>query len=228
MEGSNQISESRLKGIYELKTKSGRRLYTISLNPSVQVYGETIIRQGKDELREWNPKKSKLAASIIKGISQIGIMPGKSVLYLGCATGTTCSHVSDILGAQGFLYAVDFAPRVMRDFVFLAEQRLNIVPILADCNHPEEYSFVPEVDVIFQDIAQRNQVEIFFKNIDKFLKKGGVGLLAVKARSVDVTKDPRVIFKDVRRQLEARSLIVDYKELAPLEKDHCLFVIKKI
>jgi len=224
----NLVRESRLKGIYELSGKRGKKLYTLSLAPGKVVYDESIIFQGNNEYREWNPKKSKLGAALTKGISQTGIMPGKTVLYLGSSTGTTCSHVSDIIGRDGFLFGVDPAPRVMREFIFLCEDRPNMAPLLVDANHPELYEDkVPEVDVVFQDIAQRNQVGIFLKNCDKFLKQGGFGLLAVKARSVDVTMKPKHIFDNVRHALEKSVTVVDYRELDPFEMDHCLFVIKK-
>lgn len=50
------------------------------------------------EYRAWNPFRSKLAAAILGGIDQIHIKPGVRVLYLGAASGTTVSHVSDIVG----------------------------------------------------------------------------------------------------------------------------------
>ena len=46
----------------------------------------------------WNPFRSKLAAAILGGIDKIHMMPGSKVLYLGAASGTTVSHVSDIVG----------------------------------------------------------------------------------------------------------------------------------
>lgn len=52
----------------------------------------------KVEYRAWNPFRSKLAAAILGGIDQIHIKPGAKVLYLGAASGTTVSHVSDIVG----------------------------------------------------------------------------------------------------------------------------------
>jgi fibrillarin-like pre-rRNA processing protein len=225
---NTSIQESRLKGVYDQQTYKGRKIFTLSINPGKKVYDEILVRHGNQEYREWNPKKSKLGAGIMKGISQIGIMPGKTVLYLGCSTGTTCSHVSDLIGNEGFLFGLDVAPRVMREFVFLCQDRQNMAPIMADANHPELYKdIVPEVDVVFQDIAQRNQVEIFLKNCDSYLKTQGFGLLALKARSVDVTQNPKLIFEKVKQELQSKMILVDYRELSPFEKDHCLFVVKK-
>ena len=161
-------------------------------------------------------------------MNQIGIKDGDYILYLGASTGTTVSHVSDIVGPKGLVYALDFAPRVLRDLVFVAELRKNIAPILSDANQPQTYMhLVSEVDTIFMDIAQKNQAEIFLKNCDMYLKKGGYGLLALKARSVDVTRNPKYIFKEIREKLEKVMIIVDYRELDPYERDHAFFVCKK-
>jgi len=219
----------KFKGIYVMRKGKRENYYTKNLNPGKSVYGEVLVRKGKDEYREWSILRSKLGAAVAKKISQIGIWPGNKVLYLGASTGTTTSHVSDMVGRDGFVFAVDFAPRTTRELVYLCEDRENIAPIMEDANHPERYTDrVCEVDVVFQDIAQRNQAEIFMKNVDMYLKKGGFGLLAIKARSIDITKKPKQVFKEVRAKLEKKNYtIVDYRELAPLEKDHCMFVIKK-
>lgn len=60
----------------------------------LQVEGQ----EGKVEYRVWNPFRSKLAAAIVGGVDKIYIKPGAKVLYLGAASGTTVSHVSDIVG----------------------------------------------------------------------------------------------------------------------------------
>lgn len=52
----------------------------------------------KIEYRVWNPFRSKLAAAILGGVDQIYMGPGSKVLYLGAASGTTVSHVADIVG----------------------------------------------------------------------------------------------------------------------------------
>lgn len=218
------ISHKQLKGVFV----EGKRLFTLSLAPGKKVYDEKTVNIDGKEYREWDISRSKLAAAITKGVSQIGIKPGCVVLYLGASYGTTVSHVSDIIGKQGFVFALDFAPRVVRDLVFVCEDRTNMAPILADANNPSSYiPYLAEVDVVYQDVAQRNQTEIFIKNIDMFLKKDGFALLCVKARSVDVTKRPEEIFKKIRAELEKKLVIVDYRELAPMQKDHCLFMCKK-
>ena len=208
--------------------EKGRRkeIYTINSVPGKRVYEERLFKDGKTEYRQWDPERSKLAAALIKGISQIGLEKNSLVLYLGSASGTTVSHISDIC-SNGFIFAIEFAPRVMRDFIFMCEKRKNIAPFLESANHPEKYSDIPKVDVVYQDIAQRDQVGIFLKNTNRFLKKGGVGLLCIKARSIDVTKNPKEIFKQVMKELNDKTTVVDYRVLDPYEKDHAFFVIKQ-
>lgn len=221
--------DSKDKKSFEDK-KNRKTLYTINLVPGKALFEEKLIQENNVEYREWDVYRSKLGAAVKRGISQIGIKQGDLVLYLGASHGFTPSYVSDIVGAQGFVFCVDNAPRVVRDLIFICEQRENMAPIMADANHPEAYKdlITREVDVVYQDIAQRNQVDIFLKNCNAYLKKGGFGLLALKARSIDVSKKPREIFKQVRKQLEQSSMmVVDYRELEPYEKDHAFFVCKR-
>lgn len=216
---------TRFPGVF--KAKRGRHFrYYVQAASRKTFFDEMVVRQGNHKYREVDPSRSKLFASIAQGISQLGLKEDSSVLYLGASHGYTVSFLADML-TKGEIYALDFAPRVLRDLVFLCEAKENILPIYADANQVDTYSYVPQVDVVFMDIAQRDQVGIFLKNCKKFLKKGGFGLLALKARSVDVTKKPKDIFKLIRSQLEREAVVVDYRELAPYEMDHAFFVIKQ-
>src|SRR3990167_4400625 len=183
------IKQSRIFEVFESEERGRRRLYTQNLVIGRTVYGEGLVKQDDAEYREWDASKSKLASTILKGSPNVGIRKGNVVLYLGSASGTTVSHVSDMVGSDGFVFAVDIAPRVMRDLIFLCYERKNIAPILADSNKVDILKErVSAVDALYQDVAQKNQVEIFLKNVNLFLKEDGYGLLAVKARSIDVTK----------------------------------------
>ncbi|MBW2980409.1 fibrillarin-like rRNA/tRNA 2'-O-methyltransferase [Candidatus Woesearchaeota archaeon] len=222
-----KVQKSKIFEVYETRLGKRKLLLTRNLVPGKTIYDERTFRDDGVEYREWKPEKSKLAATILQGTPNTGIRVNDVVLYLGSSTGTTVSHVSDIIGKDGFIFALDHAPRVMRELVFVCEQRKNIAPILADGNKPEEYTDkICLADVLYQDIAQKNQVDIFLKNMDLFLKKEGYALLAVKARSIDVTKKPKQIFKQVKEQLEKQVIIIDYRELEPYQKDHCMFICK--
>ena len=224
----NKIQQSKIFEVYELQEGKRTQLYTRNLIAGKNVYGEKLVNQDTAEYREWDPFKSKLAASILKGSPNIGIRKSDIVLYLGSASGTTVSHVSDIVGNEGLVFAVDIAPRVMRDLIFLCYERKNIAPVLADANKVYELKErISAVDVVYQDVAQKNQLEIFLKNVKLFLKNEGYALLAVKARSIDVTRQPKQIFKEVKAVLEKSLSIIDYRELEPFQKDHCMFICKK-
>ncbi len=218
---------SNIFEIFEDSIGSRKFIYTKNLTPGLTLLQERIKKEGGAEYREFDPSHSKLAAAIIKGAKNVGIRKGDVVLYLGASHGYTPSFVSDMVGKEGFIFALDFAPRVVRDLYFLCEKRENMAPLMEDANHPENYKDkITQVDVVYQDIAQKNQVEIFLKNTDLFLKKGGYALLALKARSIDVTKKPRVIFQEVFKELEKHVKVIDQKFLDPFEKDHAFFVCK--
>src|SRR3989344_7496290 len=202
--------------IFEVYQDQKYNLYTKSLLPGKAPFEEKTIKDSGAEYREFDPTRSKLAAMIKKGCTNAGIRKGDVILYLGSSHGYTCSFVSDMVGEEGLIFGIDPAPRVMRDLVFLSEERKNIVPILADANHPEEYLHrICEADIVFQDISQKNQAAIFLENCDLFLKNGGYGLLSVKARSIDARKKSRQIFEEVRKVVEQKFTVIDYRFLEP-------------
>lgn len=130
------------------------------------VYGEKRISvQNEDgtktEYRVWNPFRSKLAAAILGGVDNIWIKPGTHVLYLGAASGTTVSHVSDIVGPTGIVYAVEMWHISGRDSVNMAKKRTNVIPIIENARYTVRYRMlVGMVDVIFADVAQPDQARI--------------------------------------------------------------------
>lgn len=216
-----------MKQLFQGVFQEGRKLYTLNSSPGVQLFDEELLVVDGKEYRSWNPMRSKLAAAIVKGLPQLPIGKDSRILYLGAAHGYTPSFISDI-AAEGIVFGIDPAPRVVRDLVFAAEKRKNILPLLADANHPETYySLVGAVDIVYQDVAQKNQIEIFVKNCSLFLKPGGFGLLALKARSIDVLQQPQGIFLAAKKELEKKFAVVDYRLLSPLQKDHAFFVCKK-
>lgn len=220
------ISPHNLKGIFIIPGKN-RRLCTKSLAPGPSEFDEFIIREGGDEFRVWDPSRSKLGAALVLGCRDPGIRPGDVVMYLGASHGYTPSFVSDIIGKEGIIFALDFAPRVVRDCVFLSLRRSNIAPIMGDAHHPERYmDRACQVDWLYQDVAQKDQVGIFLKNIKMFLKDGGYACLALKARSIDVAKKPREVFAKVRAALDKEVTVLEAIELDPLQKGHCFFVVK--
>lgn len=189
-------------------------------------FKEKVITFQNEKFREVDPKRSKFFAAIAKGLSQTGLKKDSKLLYLGASHGYTVSFISDIL-EEGIIFALDFAPKVLKDLIFISQKRENIIPLFFDAKKIYEYKEdVKGVDCLFQDIAQREQVEIFLKNME-LIKEGGFGLLALKSRSIDISKKPSQIFKEARNEIEKKYVIVDYRDLYPFEKDHAFFVVKK-
>jgi rRNA 2'-O-methyltransferase fibrillarin len=165
------------------------------------VYGEKRISVedkvgevvNKLEYRVWNAFRSKLAASIVNGVSSIYIKPGAKVLYLGAASGTTVSHVSDIVGEvslfliikNGIVYAVEYSERSGRDLINMAKKRPNVIPIIEDARKPYKYRMLcGMVDVIFSDVAQPDQARIIIINAKHYLKNGGGFVFSIKVNKI--------------------------------------------
>lgn len=160
------------------------------------------------------------------GVANIWIHPGYKVLYLGAASGTTVSHVSDIVGPQGTVYAVEFSHRSGRDLINMAKSRTNIVPIIEDARHPLKYRMlVGMVDTIFADVAQPDQARIVGYNAQYFLKNGGHVVVSVKASCVDSTAVPEAVFAKERTKMAEMDLKPQEQlTLEPYERDHAVVV----
>jgi fibrillarin-like pre-rRNA processing protein len=163
---------------------------------------------------------------ILEGGRDFGLDPSSKVLYLGAASGTTASHVSDIV-TGGVVWCVEISERSFRDLVKVCEVRKNMMPILADANTPHEYGHMIEgVELVYQDIAQRNQVEIFVRNMSAF--EAGKGILMLKSRSINVNRSPKSVYAEVKKQLAGACLkikaVIDLERYA---KDHAAFIVEE-
>ncbi len=230
MERHGVRPHKKFEGMYWVVREGEERLSTLSEDPGTTVYGEDTVKIGDREYRVWDPYRSKLAAAVLKGLSEVPITRGNSVLYLGAASGTTASHLSDIVGEKGRVYCVEFAQRSFRDLVNNASKnRRNMTPIFADARFPQRYrSIVQGVDTVYADIAQPDQARILSENIVQYLSENGDFLFAVKARSIDVSKDPSSIFRRERTLLEEKGHRVrEMIRLDPFEKDHCMILGSK-
>lgn len=225
-------SHPKFKDIYQATLEDGtHRLATLNLTPGLNVYGERLVKFKGVEYRIWDAFRSKLAGAIIKGIQNVPIELGSKVLYLGAASGTTPSHVSDIVGEKGFVYCVEFAQRSIRDLVNnVAAYRTNVSPLLEDARMPEKYAiFISgKVDTIYCDVAQPEQAKLLADNADMFLKSRGWVMIAVKAQSIDVTMEPEAVYRQEANILRYRSF--DVKEvvnLEPFDKAHAMIVAQR-
>lgn len=200
---------------------------TKNLTPGISVYGEELIKE-EEEYRIWNPRRSKLAASLLNGLSNLELEDTSKVLYLGASTGTTVSHISD-LAITGKIYAIEFSPNTAKKLVRLSRQRPNIAPILGDATKPKGYlNYVENVDLVYCDVAQPTQTDLFMKNMNLFLKDNGMGIITIKARSIDVVQKPKKIFKEEEKKLKEKGFkIIEKVKLEPYEKDHIALLVEK-
>lgn len=217
----------RFPGVYLLKGKSDI-LVTKNLVPGESVYGEkryeVMTDDEKTEYRVWNPFRSKLGACLMGGVGNMPIKPGSKVLYLGAANGTSVSHVSDMVGDEGIVYAVEFSHRSGRDLTNMAKKRLNIVPIVEDARQPIKYRMLVDmVDVVFADVAQPDQARIVAMNAHMFLKTGGWFVISIKANCVDSTAKPEVVFASEMEKLKKESCKPKEKlTLEPYHRNHAI------
>ncbi|TYH01324.1 hypothetical protein ES288_A09G049600v1 [Gossypium darwinii] len=151
--GSKVIVEPhRHEGVFVAKGKEDA-LVTKNMVPGEAVYNEKRIAvQNEDgtkvEYRVWNPFRSKLAAAILGGVDNIWIKPGAKVLYLGAASGTTVSHVSDVVGPARIL--------ALNASYFLKAGGHFVISIKANCID----STVP-AEAVFQSEVKKLQQEQF-------------------------------------------------------------------
>jgi len=209
-----------------IQVEGEKKLATQNLVPGNQVYNEKLVQTKEIEYRIWNPFRSKLAAAIMNDLKNFPFNQKSDVLYLGVSTGTTISHISDIVNQGGTIFGIEHASRVARDFLDrVASHRKNIVPIIQDARRPEEFfSVYKKVDIVYVDIAQPDQTNIAIENCRLYLKSGGHLFLVIKTRSIDVVKDPKMVIKDEIKKLETLFEIKQTIDLHPYDKDHAMVI----
>jgi len=214
------------QNIFWFRIDGEKKLATENLVPKNQVYNEKLVKIKGTEYRIWNPFRSKLAATIMNGLRDFPFMQKSSVLYLGVSTGTTISHISDIVGQNGIIFGVEHTSRVARDFLDrVASHRKNIIPIIQDARKPQEYfSVFKKVDVAYVDIAQPDQTDIAIDNCKMYLKSNGYLFLVIKTRSIDVTKDPMKVVSNEIKKLDPLFEIKQTINLHPYDKDHVIVI----
>jgi len=225
-------AHERFESVFIAKAKEDS-MVTKNLVPGESVYGEKRIAvdgpegsKDKTEYRVWNPFRSKLGASIVGGIGHMPIKAGSKVLYLGGASGTTVSHVSDMVGPEGLVYAVEFSHRCGRDLTNMAKKRPNVVPIVEDARQPMKYRMlVGACDVVFADVAQPDQARIVALNAAMFLKNNGWFIISIKANCVDSTAAPEAVYaSEIEKLKKDNCKPKEYLTLEPYHRDHAVVV----
>lgn len=167
--------------------------------------------------------EGKLGAYQTKGGQAWDVDADENVLYLGAAQGVTAQWMSYLVD-QGTILAVEKSPVASLGLLKVADDRDNILPFVGDARRPSSYApVVPELGLLYQDVAQRDQIDIFVRNLKAFEARRG--FLAVKARSIAVEKPPEQVIEEAIQELEDNGLrIVDARRLDPFHKDHAMIV----
>lgn len=214
--------DERCPGVY----RDDDTFYTVNAVPGTAVYGEQRRTVDGTEYRQWDAHRSKAAAALTKGLSDFPVHPDDTVLYLGASTGTTVSHIADIV-QDGIVYAVEYSPQIIRDLVQVADARDNIAPILGDARKPDTYlPFAGQADVLYQDVAQQDQIAILERNAAQYLTDDGRAMIAIKAQSISSTRSADAIFTECKEQLRETFAIVDGVTLSPFHTDHLFLLLE--
>lgn len=159
---------------------------------------------------------SKLSALLDLDV-KIPVKKNDKVLYLGASYGVTASIISKRIGEKGFVFCVEISKDSMKGLLAVCEKHSNMAPLLFNAGLPELYKEkVCPVDVIYQDIAQRNQAEILKRNADSYLKKGGFVILIVKTQSIDAVKEPFEVLEELKKEISWLSEV----QIVDLGKTH--------
>jgi len=204
----------------------GHHLYTRNLVPGHAIYGEPLVNAGGEELRRWDQRRSKMAAYMLLSHRCGDLGRNDTVLYLGAATGTTVSHISDIVD-EGRVYAVEVSKRAFRGLLSNCSDRPNVVPILGNARDADLLSgILSDADYLYVDVAQRDEVDIFLFNMGHHSCR--TGMLMLKCRSIDVAAIPISIAQKTLSTIRKSGYNVEQPiDLGAFAKDHFAILVKR-
>lgn len=202
--------------------EDGRATYwTRGLARPPAVHGERVVYREGLAYRAWDPTRSKLAAALVRSYDGALPSPGEGWLYLGAASGTTASHVADLVGSSGAVYALEKSLRPFARLLRLSERYPNLLPVLGDARDPRSYlPIVPPVEGLYVDVAQPDQVAIALDNARWFLRPNGVLLIALKTSSMGRERSPRAHLDLALDALAEVGEVASSLSLEPLHKRH--------
>lgn len=195
--------------------------WTVGAAGATSVYGERFLVRPEGTLRHFEPGRSKLAAALARGFSDALPRPGERWLYLGAATGTTASHLADLVGPSGRVYAVEKSLRPFARLLALAGRYPNLCPILGDARWTDRHlGLIPPVEGVYADLAQPDQVAIVLGNCREFLRPDGHLLLALKTASMGRQATPEEHARTALRELAGSFDLADPIPLDPFHRRH--------
>lgn len=222
-------SHPKFYNVYISGPQGKLKLYTMNIDKGNKVYGERLVLYKQIEYREWDPYRSKLAALLLQNPTSKLFSKDLNCLYLGASSGTTISHLSDIAD-EGIIYGVEFAERSIRQLIQNTSRRKNVIPILDDARHPENYakSIFSNIDLIYQDVSQPNQAEIAIRNSNFYLKDNGLLILAIKSQSIDSIQKSEQIYTQEKNLLDQAGYnIIESINIHKYAANHLVLIVKK-
>jgi fibrillarin-like pre-rRNA processing protein len=210
--------------LLRVRRRDREELWTETVGTPPPVYGERWNEVGDRAFRTFDPARSKLSAALVKGWTGPFPRTGERWLYLGAASGTTASHVADLLGPAGRVYAVERSVRPFARLLTVAERWATLLPILADARDPTSYAgLVPPADGVYADIAQADQVGILLANASLLLRGPGAKLvIALKTASMGRAATPAEHVRQAEGQLTDRVDLAETVRLDPFHRGHYL------
>ena len=218
--------------------REGRTLWSRNSTRGKSVGSERRKRDGRIEWRRWDPFRSKVAAALLmtsQKASELLPNPGDTCLYLGASSGTTVSHIHDMVCGSnnhhdGQIIAVEISPRMMRDLSSLAEDRPGLIPILNDAREARSYAPVmrEKAHWIHQDLSIADQAENFISIATSTLKNGGIGLLSLKAASErQFEGDDQSRFSRAEKLIEESELeLIEMIDISQYQEQHVIFFVR--
>jgi fibrillarin-like rRNA methylase len=199
-------------------------LWTQATGDPPSVYGERWIDFEGHPYRSFEPTRSKIAAAVVRDWEGPLPRPAERWLYLGAASGSTASHVADLVGPQGAVYAVEKSVRPFARLYRLSERWPNLWPVLADARAPQEYfDLVPAVDGLYADVSQPDQIEILVRNAALYLKgQGNPVLLSLKTPSLARGRSPAALRSRAEEALHPFVDPIESVRLEPFHRGHYL------
>jgi fibrillarin-like pre-rRNA processing protein len=222
-------SHPKFYNVYISGPRGKLKLYTKNIDKGNKVYGEKLVIHKQIEYREWDPYRSKLAALLLQNPTSKFFSKDLNCLYLGASSGTTISHLSDIVDS-GIIYGVEFAERSIRQLIQNTSRRKNIIPILDDARYPENYakSIFSNIDMIYQDVSQPNQAEIAISNSNYYLNDEGLLILSIKSQSIDSIQKSEHIYAQEKNILEGAGYdIIESINIHKYAANHLVLIVKR-
>ncbi len=195
----------------------------MNLPEGVRRRGRCLTTRSAGGWRRWDPFRSKLAAYLLADGRRWPFAADSRVLYLGAAEGATLSHLGDLC-PDGRLTGVEISRRAFVELLALARGRHNLLPVLADAHFPDRYRAQAHgAEVLYQDIAQRDQLAIFLRNWKAYRPRAG--FLMLKARAINVAAEPMEVFATTAEALRERFAVVEQADISRWTRDHAAFYV---